>query len=216
MNGTEHTLGTNDPRAVDPHWDITQKHADDITRIMSEVSGITAKVDGLQAQMTAGLSNIHHTLQQMSAPKPQGQWVGVGGLVMSLMIALGLVVSFTMSTLKAGTDQQFVSVFDDLADQKTLSARILGHFDVDDLRALADAEQRGASRAQHEALQGKVDHLDDISHIEKRIVDNRLSQLEAKDEMLQAGMRATGDYIKEHTNKTGGAGHPVAERQMER
>ena len=208
--GSKQSMATDN----DPHWDITQQNIRDIGAIRTEVSSIAAQVDGVQHQMATGFADMRSALAQMSAPKPTGQWVPIAGLVISIMLAMGLVVSFTMTTLKQGTDQRFASVAHILDDFQQDFAWVDNRMSSDDDRELRDAGLMGENKAKYEALYKKVSHLDEIDHRDKLLFVQRLNKIDRELSRLGAVLDESNRTFYSHTAKEGSAGHPVPERKI--
>lgn len=150
---------------VDHHWGLTQQNVRDIGDIKSEVSGLASKVD-------SGFSGITTAIHQMSQPKPPGQWLGVSALVVSITLALGLVVSFTMGTLKSGTDSKFDSI-------KSTIGVLASHMETTVDQEIETGRLLAYRIAKLESLEVKVTHLDEENHINMRRILDRLTKLES-------------------------------------
>ena len=192
----------------DQHWDITQQNIRDIGTIKSEVSSIAAQVDGVQHQMATGFTDMRMAINNLNAPKPQGQWVSIAGLVISLTLALGLVVNFTMTTLKQGTDQQFAYVRHELEESAKNFSWVENKMSVDNQREQTDARHDGKMEARLEALEHKVIHLDEVDHIQKSKLFNRISSLEGNDQRTQAILEESNRIFYNHLDRRGSEGHP--------
>jgi len=183
------------------HFELTQQNIRDIGTLRSDVSGLVVGQHAMATEMRTGFQSLAASIQLQTKPKPQGQWVGVSGLVISITIILGLIVSFTMTTLKSGTDQLFAFMAKEIADHQSMLDSNMARMDLMDDKELIYATQRGAALARADGLAAKVDHLDDQRHIDEKDVLKRVSELEAKSERIYTAVQAEGDYMREHTNR---------------
>ena len=58
----------------------------------------------------------------------------------------------------------------------------------------------------------KLDHIDELMHRRTDKVNTWALDISETVESTRTGMRAMGDYMKEHAAKQGSAGHPAPER----
>ena len=96
----------------------------------------------------------------------------------------------------------------------TFVANVQQKFADDDVQEQKDAYDKGFAAAKFNDLSAQFHNLENQLTEQHRIdVEWRLGVID-RISRSETGLRASGQYVKEHVHKQGSQGHPVPERQI--
>jgi hypothetical protein len=213
-------------REVDLHLSQTQQHAVEISELKAGQARLEVSVAGLGEKVNSGFQTLNSTLTTMNTKTPT-PWVGVASLCISVLVVFGAIISFTFgiitqnmqretdlrfSYIEARETEMMTQIKSQLTSREAMLdelAQVVGEIQS---RELQDSFDKGFATAKFEDLDHEFKHLDDGLHRRHDRTDDRLLRLFERMSSAETGMRATGDYVSEHTSKPGGQGHPKSER----
>jgi len=205
---------------LDPnlHWEQTKQSIEEISQLKSSTVRLETGFAGLQRQVEGGFASINVTLKDMNQPKPGLPYVQLGMFALVSLGAMSSLLAFifnlTISNVQRETDMRFSDVkqgFNTTAGYRaTLEAEMEERFKVDALNDLEQAEMRGKIIERIEQLYDWVTIIELRGYQRQVKIDDTLGDMATRLERTHTGMVAEGDYLKEHVNKSGTAGHPTS------
>lgn len=211
-----------DRQTEDDHFELTLQHARDIGEIRTDVAGLKVGQDAGFANMQNQMVQLGNQFAAASKPKPAPDMYKAATLAAVILGMFGTVMVWItnqgMDSMEREMDLRFKGVdqrekdmsvgFRDFVQDTHL------RFAADDERERSDAYNLGYATAKHVELQKEFEHLDAELHVRhRRDADWKLSHAERM-ATNETGLRADGEYTKEHANKPGNQGHPSSERVL--
>jgi hypothetical protein len=215
------------------HWPLIHQHSQEIgdlkagqSRMEAKVEGLDGKVDSLAGTLRDGLDHVANALNAIGTPPEKQSWVPVAALALTVMIVLGGVISFVFgvitSSMQREGDLRFeaAEAKDDSiireSDLRFDNARQAADDARDDLSYAVDELKRLRSEAAIATFEnGKLtQRVEDLALAENRtheatlVDDARVNEISVEAAASATALKAAGDFLKEHANKQGSAGHP--------
>lgn len=88
------------------HWEQTQKHGQDISELKAGQARLEVGVNHLGSRLESGFNSLQSTLSERTQPHPPVPWVQISGLVISMILVLGSVLTFGFGQITASQQRE--------------------------------------------------------------------------------------------------------------
>jgi len=217
----------------DALWDLFHKQGDKIestTTLLAEtradVKGLASHLERFMTDYKTGQASMMTAIENMHKPRPNQLWQIVGVCLVILTMFGSVVVYMVKSESEkatagihavakaqdsqaSNTKEQFAAFTQTVID---LNGRSNARWDRLAEKHIADSYKMGLRDADIEHNTEQFRHHDEQQHLTDAVLDQFKSDTLKAQAINETGLRATGDYAKEHAAKEGGAGHPIPER----
>ena len=224
---------TEDQAGRDALWELFGKQGDKqeatatlLAETRSDVRSLSVHLDRFMDDYKAGQTSMMAAIENMHRPRPNQLWQIVGVCLVILTMFGGVVTYMVKSESEkatagihavakaqdseAGTTkEQFAAFTQTVID---LNGRSNARWDRLAEKHIADSYKMGLRDADIEHNTEQFRHHDEQQHLTDAVLDQFKSDTLKAQAINETGLRATGDYAKEHAAKEGGAGHPIPER----
>jgi len=224
---------TEDQAGRDALWELFGKQGDKqeatatlLAETRSDVRSLSVHLDRFMDDYKAGQTSMMAAIENMHKPQPNQLWQIVGVCLVILTMFGGVVTYMVKSESEKATagihavakaqdseasttKEQFAAFTQTVID---LNGRSNARWDRLAEKHIADSYKMGLRDADIEHNTEQFRHHDEQQHLTDAVLDQFKSDTLKAQAINETGLRATGDYAKEHAAKEGGAGHPIPER----
>ena len=161
---------------LDPHWEMTQQHASDISDLKAGQARLEVGVQGLGNKIDTAIGGMNQLMARVNQPPDKPNLLG---FVTTACVVGGLLGALAMSVISPIK-----------ADLIAISARQYDHFH----NLIDEAREDGRN---HQLLADTVkalDQLDRRNYDQHKVISNLTAEVAADG----VATRAIGDYVKEN------------------